>query len=118
MALRTLLSLLAASSAGLATPLAARDDGDNTKAIKWGDCKFPAQGHVECGSLGVPLDYTDPDGEKLGLSLAKVPAANEPSKGSILMNFGGPGNEAIKKLGTAAPLLLKYATPDPMLRQC
>ncbi|MBE3048827.1 hypothetical protein IMZ48_41285, partial [Candidatus Bathyarchaeota archaeon] len=58
----------------------------------------------------VPLDYTDPDGDTLSLSLAKVPAAKGPSKGSILMNFGGPGGEAIRTLGKKGPLLLKYET--------
>lgn len=109
MAFRPLLSLLAAASAGLATPLAARDDSGSSKGIEWAKCKdadVPGK-NVECATLDVPLDYTDPDCEKLSLSLAKVPAAEQPSKGTILMNFGGPGHEARESLGSGAPLLLK-----------
>ncbi len=67
--------------------------------IKWEKCDIPAILPVECGTLAVPLDYTDPDSEKtLNLSLVKVPAQKTPSKGSILFNFGGPGYEAILTL--------------------
>lgn len=47
---------------------------------------------LECGSLTVPLDYTDKESDRtLDLELRRIPAINGPSKGSILFNFGGPG---------------------------
>lgn len=47
---------------------------------------------MECGTLAVPLDYTQADsGKKLNLTLVKVKAAVQPSRGSILINPGGPG---------------------------
>lgn len=45
-----------------------------------------------CGTLEVPLDYTDPSSnETLTLELAKFPAIKKPQKESVLVNFGGPG---------------------------
>ncbi|KAJ3457167.1 hypothetical protein MRS44_014308 [Fusarium solani] len=49
----------------------------------------------ECAKLKVPLDYTDPDNKKeVALDLTKIEALNKPSKGSILITFGGPGEPA------------------------
>lgn len=109
MGLRPLLALAAAATAVVASPasLAARDD---TKKIKWGDCDIAIPSDdIECGNLEVPRDYTDDgdDAKTLKLSLAKVPAPNE-SKGSILVNFGGPGSPSIETLSSVAPLLHKY----------
>ncbi|KAI8713932.1 hypothetical protein NCS52_01239300 [Fusarium sp. LHS14.1] len=48
-----------------------------------------------CAKLKVPLDYTDPDNQKeVALDLTKIEALTKPSKGSILINFGGPGEPA------------------------
>lgn len=47
---------------------------------------------VTCGTLNVPLDYTNPaSNQTLQLQLVKVNAAKQPKKGSILFNPGGPG---------------------------
>lgn len=109
MGLRPLLALAAAATAVVASPapLAAREDA---KKIEWGDCDILSRSDdIECGNLEVPRDYTDngDDAKTLKLSLAKVPAPNE-SKGSILLNFGGPGSASIPTLSSIAPLLHKY----------
>ena len=111
------LTLLAVASAALAKPsprASAHTPRNDTGApgIQWGQCAFDASVPIECGSLEVPLDYTDPEAGTLDLSLSKVAAVNKPFKGSILFNFGGPGYEAIETLGGLAPLLLKYG-PRP-----
>lgn len=66
--------------------------------IRWGPCnttEFSTTLKILCGTLSVPLDYTDKSfGETLELQLLKLPALIQPSKGSILHNFGGPGEEA------------------------
>ncbi|KAH7244882.1 TAP-like protein-domain-containing protein [Fusarium solani] len=50
---------------------------------------------TQCAKLKVPLDYTDPDNKKeVALDLTKIEALKKPSKGSILINFGGPGEPA------------------------
>ena len=56
-------------------------------AIAWEPC-----GRIECGTLEVPLDYAEPGGRMIELSLVRV-AAREPSEriGVLLANPGGPG---------------------------
>lgn len=56
--------------------------------LTWVDC-----GDAECAKLDVPLDYADPAGETITLSLTKVPATGE-AMGSIFVNPGGPGGSA------------------------
>jgi hypothetical protein len=100
---------LGLAAAALASPLASRGQ-DKGSGITWGSCPFADKvpGPIECGTLKVPLDYTNPEsGDMVELKLSKVPASNGPSKGSILFNFGGPGYEAIMTLGVIKPQLLE-----------
>ena len=63
------------------------------RSIEWFPCTLVAEGPPStCGTLAVPLDYTEQEsGKLLNLSLVKVNATKEPFKGSILFNPGGPG---------------------------
>ena len=46
----------------------------------------------ECATLAVPLDPAKPDGEKIGLAVARASQAKAGQKiGSLLVNPGGPG---------------------------
>ena len=115
MALLRLLAQLALASSALAIPLDKRHD-NKSKCIKWGPCDFESAGTrpIECGTLDVPLDYTDgASREKLTLSLIKSPAPNKTAteKKSILFNFGGPGFGPIESLNLLADLLHAYVHP-------
>lgn len=63
--------------------------------IQWGPCDDIAVNStipIECSDFQVPLDYTKPtSNQTLTLQLLRVPAAVQPSQGSIQINFGGPG---------------------------
>jgi hypothetical protein len=112
MALLRLLTQLALASSALAIPLDRRHN-NKYKGIKWGPCGFENAGTrpIECGTLDVPLDYTDEaNGEKLTLSLIKSSALNKTAteKKSILFNFGGPGFGSIESLNVLADLLHAY----------
>ncbi|MQS11675.1 alpha/beta hydrolase [Streptomyces kaniharaensis] len=51
---------------------------------------------VQCATLKVPLDYTDPGGETIDVALARMPAADPGRRiGSLLLNPGGPGNSGV-----------------------
>ncbi|KAF9878316.1 nedd8-like protein [Colletotrichum karsti] len=65
------------------------------KGIAWGQCtEFNSSEPIQCANLTVPLDYTLPNSsETIELQLLRIPAVRQPSKGSILFNFGGPGVE-------------------------
>ncbi|KAJ6789721.1 hypothetical protein PWT90_00585 [Aphanocladium album] len=76
--------------------------------VQWGRCAddFGAVLPVDCGRVSVPLDYTAPkDNEPLSLELLRSPALNKPIKGSILLNFGGPGLPCRDSLAAAAAVL-------------
>ncbi|KAK4205489.1 hypothetical protein QBC40DRAFT_271036 [Triangularia verruculosa] len=111
------LSVLASISLTAAKPLSFRSLKNDTAhaiaKIDWAPCNFntsdyPLPDHIDCGSLVVPLDYTDStSNETLTLSLLRSKAVS-PSTGnkkSMLFNFGGPGYEARLTLAAIAPTL-------------
>ncbi|OAA47347.1 TAP domain-containing protein [Beauveria brongniartii RCEF 3172] len=69
-------------------------------SIKWTECSSELNKNailpVECAQLNVPRDYTDDKSNKtVALNLIRVPATKQPFLGSILMNYGGPGEGAV-----------------------
>lgn len=78
-------------------------------SIVWHPCQQEGGLPASCGTVTVPLDYTDPDSNKtLDLSLVKVSAAKQPSRGSIIFNNGGPGEDVLSFVGGpySEPLLV------------
>ncbi|KAE8395056.1 TAP-like protein-domain-containing protein [Aspergillus alliaceus] len=90
-----------------ATPLTIPNHARSEK-IAWSSCEAEiVTAPMQCGNLTVPLDYTDPNSDAtIELQLLKVPARHEPKKGSILVNFGGPGLEARLTLAGVGDVLL------------
>ncbi|KAM0322587.1 hypothetical protein ACHAQA_009435 [Verticillium albo-atrum] len=78
------------------------------KSVEWAPCDLKGEAGlpVECGNLTVPLDYTSSDdaddAETLILQLIRVPTASKSKKGSVLFNFGGPGEEGRNALASRA----------------
>lgn len=58
--------------------------------IEWRNC-----GTADCTTFQVPLDYSDPSGDTVTLSMTKVRATGE-SIGSLFVNPGGPGGSAVE----------------------
>jgi pimeloyl-ACP methyl ester carboxylesterase len=73
------------------------------RALAW----TPCGDGFECAKLAVPRNWTDPSGEKIGLALIGLPATTKGHRrlGSLLVNFGGPGNDGISLLRGAGPLI-------------
>lgn len=67
--------------------------------IAWEDCQFG-----ECATIEVPLDYDDPDGERIELAAARAPATGD-RIGALFVNPGGPGASATDFAATLAFLL-------------
>ncbi|KAK4504612.1 hypothetical protein PRZ48_002573 [Zasmidium cellare] len=74
---------------------------------------------LQCATLPVPLDYQDEHCDQtLELNLARYPAVKQ-SKGTILVNFGGPGLDGRNHLaGSGGPPILglsdfDFVTWDP-----
>ncbi|MFB6979646.1 alpha/beta hydrolase [Streptomyces scopuliridis] len=66
-----------------------------TAGIVFGACpkaeRLPAP--IVCGTVEVPLDYTEPDGRTISLTVSRVPASGTPERrqGALVFNPGGPG---------------------------
>ncbi|KAL9003299.1 MAG: hypothetical protein Q9188_003819 [Gyalolechia gomerana] len=78
------------------------------ETIDWFPCKENGSLPLTCGTLTVPLDYTNTTfNATLELQLVKVSAAKQPKRGSILFNPGGPGQGGRDFVaGINAPALL------------
>lgn len=55
-----------------------------------------AASNQQCGTLQVPLNYSNPSGQKITVAVSRIPAA-DPShrRGVLLLNPGGPGGAGI-----------------------
>jgi pimeloyl-ACP methyl ester carboxylesterase len=86
-------------------------------AITWSDC---GDGW-ECGTLTVPVDWRNPAGDTVGLTLARRPASSSQQRiGALLVNPGGPGfagtpyvRAAIRRLPEAVTSRFDIVSWDP-----
>ncbi|MFF8032810.1 alpha/beta fold hydrolase [Streptomyces sp. NPDC016626] len=63
--------------------------------IEWSACEgadLPKD--LQCGTITVPLDYAAPGKDTLELALARYRASGD-ARGSVLLNFGGPGGSGV-----------------------
>ncbi|WP_167158280.1 alpha/beta hydrolase [Streptomyces sp. MBT27] len=77
--------------------------------IGWEPCE-PTEGQtgelldsvrdMECSTLSVPVDYADPGKGAIALALARIRSAahGDERKGSVVFNFGGPGESGVDGL--------------------
>jgi pimeloyl-ACP methyl ester carboxylesterase len=77
------------------SPTAVEVDTLSIPALKWQDCG----GGFDCATARLPLDYSKPRGETLGVAVTRLPAKNRHRRiGSLFVNFGGPGGDAVASL--------------------
>ena len=95
---------------------------DNVGEITWSVCsgENAPEAPFECGSVYVPVDYDNPDGDKISIALVRIPASTEKEYlGVILLNPGGPGvsgfdslvdmgEELVNKLGLSSFDLISF----------
>lgn len=97
----TLLMATGVTASTYRTP--ARSEG-----LSWGPCDGldnPGELPVKCTGLVVPLDYADnARNQTLELNLIKYPAQVEPKLGTIILNFGGPGQDGLNSMLAYAPI--------------
>ena len=67
------------------------------QALNWGPCpERVTTPSAVCATLKVPMDYANPDGEKIDISVVKQPAADPSArKGVVFGNAGGPGGDSL-----------------------
>lgn len=109
--MRRLLSTFTAATvaAGLlavTSPAQARDTSEQrlldriaTPALDWGPCDAGAPAGFECADVELPTDYDRPRGDTTTVALTRLPASDpEARKGSLFLNFGGPGGPGVSTL--------------------
>ncbi|WP_317441659.1 alpha/beta hydrolase [Streptomyces collinus] len=92
---------------GTGLPTAAADDAprpDLTRFYRqkpaWTACEGPdIPSDLRCAKVTVPLDYAHPGAGTLDLAVARYRATG-PSRGSVLLNFGGPGGQGVNALAS------------------
>ncbi|WP_248499700.1 alpha/beta hydrolase [Tomitella gaofuii] len=93
----------AAASVAIVNPALAQAQ---PQEIEWVDCPqylgymdrggLAADVEWQCGEVQVPVDYADPDGRKIDVSVSRIPAENPArSQGALFGNPGGPGEQAL-----------------------
>lgn len=82
------------------TPVAGFPGDWQPGELDWQSCDIGSAPSSECTVLTVPLDWAAPDGDTIGLALARIPATGE-RIGSLLTNPGGPGGSGLEFLGYA-----------------
>jgi len=102
---RSLLFSQALLLAGIAraSPLGAKHSLEaRYEEIQWRPCNFSSSAialPTLCANLTVPLDYTDKSSQETWpLELIKVSALKGPSKGTVFLNYGGPGDSGLTSL--------------------
>lgn len=89
---------VAVGSAGLSAAASA----PTKPALHWTSCG----GGLQCAKLPVPLDDTKPNGPKISVALARLPATNPHDRiGSLVVNPGGPGASAVQYVREAGRML-------------
>ncbi|MEU7584335.1 alpha/beta hydrolase [Streptomyces sp. NPDC041068] len=112
----TVLVVVGAGAPGLASAAAADGEGSRrpdlsrfyTQKIKWSACRgdteaaAEATGHakdVRCGHVTVPLDYAKPAAGTVDVAMIRMKSsASGKPRGSLLLNFGGPGGAGVSAL--------------------
>ncbi|MGH3606104.1 MAG: alpha/beta hydrolase [Pseudonocardiaceae bacterium] len=68
--------------------------------LQWRRCA----GSFQCAAATVPLDYNQPHGATITLSVIRLPAADQAHRiGSLFVDFGGPGTGGVGELESLGP---------------
>ncbi|KQB83254.1 alpha/beta fold hydrolase [Corynebacterium oculi] len=104
------VTALTALPVSAVTALAAPAQADS---LAWGECPVGAvaDSAAQCATFEVPKDYAQPEGEKITLTMSKLPAIGE-SRGVIAGNPGGPGASALGMFRGADNLPGTVKLPD------
>ncbi|MGW3344448.1 alpha/beta hydrolase [Nonomuraea rubra] len=71
----------------------------SSNAPTWGACQGDDRPEdLECSSVEVPVNWADPDGRKITIKMARLPATGERRKGTVFSIPGGPGGSGIDDL--------------------
>lgn len=86
---------------GSLTTVPAAAEEPKTPRVEWGQCPEDvsaeaAPSELQCATVTVPLDYGDPGGERIDLTISRLAAADpDRRRGVLMLNPGGPGGSGL-----------------------
>jgi pimeloyl-ACP methyl ester carboxylesterase len=87
-------------------PVGASRAAPPVPTINWSPCYREFGFPFECGTLQVPLDYSNPGRASISIAVVRLPAGDPANKiGSIFFNPGGPGGSGVEFLIFAGPFV-------------
>jgi pimeloyl-ACP methyl ester carboxylesterase len=94
LAIGALVAIVAVAAPGI-SPATAAPTASPAPSIHWRNCS----GGFQCGTISVPVDWSQTAGPQLSLAVARHPA-DVPSQrlGSLVVNYGGPGDPGAESL--------------------
>lgn len=105
----TILAASLLAAVAQANPISSNFPAHQKNGIKWTACNITdATMPMECATIKVPLDYTDNKcNQTMDLELQRVKAKGK-SRGSVLVNFGGPGFTGTEDLAVFGKVIHTY----------
>ncbi|MBW5420535.1 alpha/beta fold hydrolase [Streptomyces sp. BG9H] len=101
------------TSGGVAAPAPAEVPKSRSSALSWGRCpagqKELNEAGARCAKVTVPLDYADPGGRTIRLTISRVEAQSPERRGILLSNPGGPGGTGLAHTLALRPALKEAA---------
>lgn len=92
-------ALLVAGPAAAARPTPPSLDEVATPRLDWQPCPDSHQAGFDCAYALAPLDYRQPQGRMITLSVIRLPAADPTQRiGTLFFNPGGPGGSGTESL--------------------
>ncbi|WP_406137181.1 alpha/beta hydrolase [Streptomyces anulatus] len=96
------LALLAVLGLGASlTTVPAAAEEAKAPQVKWGQCPDDVVAEaaptvLQCATVPVPLDYAEPEGEQIDLTVSRLAATNpDKRRGVLMLNPGGPGGSGL-----------------------
>src|SRR5450759_1113257 len=88
-----LRTLVAAGCSRTSNPIAQSSPHASPSQLTGTDCG----GGFQCATVQVPLDYSRPNSDMIGIAINRKPATNPANRiGSLLINPGGPGASGLQ----------------------
>lgn len=95
---RALPTFLLVAALTISSAPVARAGESTADPLAWHSCG----NRFECATLEVPVDYSVPDGEQVGIAVIRRSATNPRARiGSLVINYGGPGDPGTETLRVA-----------------
>ncbi|UJW31592.1 alpha/beta hydrolase [Saccharothrix sp. AJ9571] len=114
---KALLASLVVLGLGASPATASAMTSEPAKQAEWGTCPedvvaAAAPAVLQCATVPVPLDYADPGGTRIDLTISKLASTNpDKRRGVLMLNPGGPGGSGL----TLSALLVAKGLPAGVL---